>query len=274
MPSLTLYCDESGQRDYGKGTDKFFVVSGVMVKDEDATHLEDEIRGLKRAHWGNPEIEIKSNWIRQPKERIKHYTEKHGIGSHEIDELLVALIKWIKKAPIKFFSGVVDKPGMQTKYPAPHYAGAVAYTMLIQRFQKFLHSSGNTGNIIFDDPSGKSPGGFEWRTLLKKQHSKLKQAGCPYTRIKFDNIGALNFANSESSAFIQIADLVSYNTFRQFREHGSVYDDPDANSLPLYPQFGEILGSFDRDSSGVFAGIGIAYWPHRAKNKWLYKPKT
>ena len=102
--------------------------------------------------------------------------------------------------------------------------------------------------------------------------AKLKRFGCPYTATKFDDIGALNFADSTSSAFIQLADIVAYNTFRQFRDHGAVYDDPSAKKLDLYPQFEAILGSFDRDASGVFAGRGIAYWPSRAKNKWLYKP--
>ncbi len=270
--SYMLYCDESGQRDYGKGTDKHFVVSGVMVSDEDATHLEDEIRGFKRALWGNPDIEIKSNWIRQPKEREKHYTQPHGLSGSDINGLLELLIKWIAKAPITFFAGVVDKPGMQSKYPEPHYAGAVAYTMLLQRFQKTLSARSSTGNVIFDDPAGKSPGGHDWRTLLRNQHSKLKRFGCPYTKTKFDDVGSINFADSASSAFVQVADLVAYNTFRQFRDHGSAYDSPDAKELSLYPQFEAILGSFDRDTSGTFAGRGIAYWPSRAKNKWAYKP--
>ena len=52
--AFLAYCDESGQRDYGPKTDKFFVVASVLVPTVDAPHLEDEIRGLKRAFWVTP----------------------------------------------------------------------------------------------------------------------------------------------------------------------------------------------------------------------------
>lgn len=267
LPHL-IYCDESGQRDYGPRTDKYFVVAGVVVSADDAEHLEDEIRGLKRAHWGAPDVELKSNWIRQPKERQKHYTDKFGIGLSEIDEFMKALVKWINRAPITFLAGVVDKHMMEEKYASPHYAGGVAYTLLLQRYQRLLEKRRSFGTVVFDDPSGKSPGGFEWRILLQRQHAKLRRYGCPYTGMEFEDVGAMSFADSAASAFIQIADLVSYNTFRQFRDHGDEYDDPDARRLTLYDQFRQISGRFDCGSGEVFAGYGVAKWPARSRNRW------
>lgn len=270
MPhSHLIYCDESGQRDYGPKTDRFFVVAGVVVAADEAPHLEDEIKGLKRAYWGAPNAEIKSNWIRQPKERQKHYTEKLGIGLNEINELVDALIKWLHKAPVIFLAGVVDKPSMQEKYKSPHYSGGVAYTMLLQRYQKLLEKQDSTGSVVFDDPSGKSPGGFEWRDLLQKQHAKLKKHGCPYTKLAFDRLGALTFADSAGSTFVQVADIVSYNTFRQFRDYGDIYDSEGAKSLPLYDHFARVLPMFDSSPSGIFAGYGVAKWPLKSKNNWL-----
>lgn len=269
MTSFIGYCDESGQRDYGPKTDNYFVIAGILVPALDAPHLEDEVRGLKRAFWGNPDVEIKSNWIRQPHERQRNYTAPHGVGLKEIDELITALYRWLPRTPIKLLAGVVDKTLMEKRYERPHYAGAVAYTMFLQRFEKFLSKHASDGTVIFDDPSGKSPGGFEWRQLLQRQHAKLLRDGCPYTRTQFGRIGPVTFADSQATVFIQLADLVAYNTFRQFRMHGSVWDDPSAKRLPLYEHFEKIHSSFDCGPAKQFAGYGIAKWPSEYRPTWV-----
>lgn len=267
--SYLLYCDESGQRNYGPKTDPYFVVAGVLASADEVPHLEDEIRGLKRAFWGAPEIEIKSNWIRQPKERQKHYVDKHGVDLPEINELMTALLKWMRKAPLTLLAGVVDKPQMESKYAQPHYAGAVAYTLTLQRYQKYLNKAKSTGSVIFDDPSGKSPGGHDWRVLLQRQHLRLRKHGCPYTGLQFDALGALSFSDSASSVLVQVADLVAYNTFRQFRDHGKQYDEPGIKRLSLYQHFANMLPMFDQGPNRVFAGYGVAKWPLRSKHGWV-----
>jgi len=272
--AFLAYCDESGQRDYGPKTDKFFVVASVLVPAVDAPHLEDEIRGLKRAFWGDPDIEIKSNWIRQPTERQKHYTDPHGVGLKEIGELIPALYSWLRKSPLTLLAGVVDKPLMQSKYTNPHYAGGVAYTMFLQRYQKFLAKRRATGSVIFDDPAGKSPGGFEWRQLLHRQHARLKRHGCPYTGTEFPNVGPVTFADSRATVFVQVADLVAYNTFRQFRMYGREWEDPTTKALPMYEHFRPIARLFDRGPKQQVAGFGIAKWPVGHKVVWRLGPRA
>lgn len=266
--SFIAYCDESGQRDYGRGTDDYFVVVAVAVEATAATHLEDEIRGLKRAFWGSPEIEIKSNWMRQPKERKKHYTDPYGLARQDVDALVSALYRWLHQAPLHLLAGVVDKPRMQAKYSKPHYAGAVAYTMLLQRLQKYVSKRDATAMIVFDDPAGKSPGGHAWRDLLQWHHSRLKKHGCPYTKTDLMSIGPLALVDSRTSPFVQIADLVAYNVFRQFRDHGKAWEDASLTGLPTYNYFLEMLPLFDKGAGGVFAGYGIAKWPVETKIPW------
>lgn len=269
--SFLAYCDESGQRDYGPKTDPYFVVAAVVAAATDVPHLEDELRGLKRTFWGNPEIELKSNWIRQPSERQKHYTIPHGIGPKDIEEFVGGMYRWLRKVPIVLLAGVVDKIQMQSKYTKPHYAGGVAYTMFLQRFQKLLAKRAATGSVVFDDPAGKSPGGHEWRTLLQRQHALLKKQGCPYTRTTFNAVGPLTLVDSRTSAFVQLADIVSYNTFRQFRDHGLAWEDASRKTLPLYEHFGTVASLFDRGPNGEFAGHGVAKWPVAKKIAWVYK---
>lgn len=269
--SYFAYCDESGQRDYGAATDPYFTVAAVITPGTDAPHLEDEIRGLKRTFWGSPDIEIKSNWIRQPHERKRRYADPHGISSKDIDDLVAALYRWLHKAPLSLIAGVVDKPLMQERYTSPHYAGGVAYTMFLQRFQKYVSKRTAEGAVVFDDPAGKSPGGHEWRALLQKQHARLIRDGCPYTKTKFAAIGPLTFADSRASPLIQVADLVAYNTFRQFRDHGAAWENPRLMKLPTYAHFESILNMFDKGPGNEFAGFGVAKWPLRTKVAWCFE---
>jgi len=263
--SFFAYCDESGQRDYGRGTDPYFVVAAVIASGADAAHLEDEIRDLKRTFWGSPEIEIKPNWIRRPVERKRKYLDPHGLMPKDIDDLVAAVYRWLSKAPVCLLAGVVDKPLMQKKYSSPHYAGGVAYTMLLQRFQKYTTKRGASGAVVFDDPSGKSPGGHAWRLLLQRQHARLLKEVCPSTGTRFGSMGPLTFTDSKASPLVQIADLIAYNTFRQFRDHGAAWEDPKLNRLPTYSHFERVLGLFDTGPGKELAGYGVAKWPVNVK---------
>lgn len=268
MAEFTAYCDESGQRNYGLKTDRFFVVAGVILPADEVCHLEDELRGLKRAFWGKPDIEILSNWIRREEQRLAHYTQPHGIGLPEINDLICALYRWLPNTSITVVAGVVDKPLMEQTYKDPHYPGTVSYTFFLQRYQLFLANRAGMGSVVFDDPAGKSPGGFEWRDLLPRLHQRLKTYGCPYTAARFPNIGSVTLADSQSSGFIQIADLVAYNTFRQFRDHGKEWEDPRVQQLPMYDHFARIVNLFDLGPGGRLDGYGIAKWPLQQRVAW------
>jgi hypothetical protein len=125
--------------------------------------------------------------------------------------------------------------------------------------------------VTFDDPAGKSPGGHEWRDLLKKQHIKLKRYGCPYTNMKFDDVGPLKYVDSRESVFMQLADIVAYNTFRQFRDHGAAWENDSINTLPTYEYFQKILPIFDQGPDYEFSGFGIVKWPIENRIHWVLK---
>jgi hypothetical protein len=126
------------------------------------------------------------------------------------------------------------------------------------------------GDVVLDDMSGKTPAGNEWKTLLIRQHAKFKKFGCPYTKIKFTQVDdSITFEDSKHLSLIQVADIVSYNTMRQFRDHGAIWDDPKARRLPLYSYFGKLLPKFDKSNVGIFAGYGVAKMPRIGSNRWL-----
>lgn len=72
-----LYIDDSGTkeyavsaRDYGtKGNSRYFVFGGVLIQITEAGRLIERIKTLKSVLFGTDRVEIKSNWLRIPKER-------------------------------------------------------------------------------------------------------------------------------------------------------------------------------------------------------------
>lgn len=268
-PKWHMFIDESGQREFGPSTDRYFVCAGTIVRIDEANVLEVEMSGLKRAFFRDPDVEIKSNWIRQPKEASKHYYKPYGIGPKRLNNFVVALHRWINSADITFVAGVVDKVQCEKQYAKPFYASALAYQIVLQRYQKFLATRQAVGRVTMDKLTGATQSKKKWKDLLAEQHRKLKEYGCNLTRMTFDNVDRrLRFVESETSSLIQISDLCAYNVFRQFRDHGSIWDDPDALELPLYNYLRQMLPNF-RTVAGVFAGYGIAKIPRLASNRWL-----
>lgn len=264
------FLDESGQREYGEATDPFYVVAGVVVPADKVVSLETEIGGLKRAFFRTRRVEIKSNWLRYPAERKKHYLQAFGLGEAKLRLFVDTLYDWVLAAPVAFIAAVVDKPLMLQKYPNPHHPSALGYLLFAQRYQKFLAQRHSLGAVTCDTVSGASLAGNQWQKLLHAQHLHLKKHGCPYTGSAFPNLAdSLFFDDSSHSSLIQLADLIAYNTFRQFKDHGVEWDDPASESLELYSYFARVLPRFRKSQTGVFAGFGVAKMPTRHFHEWV-----
>jgi hypothetical protein len=264
------FLDESGQRDYGPLTDRYYVVAAAIARVEHVDMYCTELAGLKRSFFGTPAVEVKSHWLRNPAHRKRHYLDAFAVSEARLAAFVESLYDWILATELVFIAGVVDKDQMSSQYTHPHYPSPVAYQVFLQRYQKFLASRHCIGAITFDEIAGSSPGGRSWQELLLRHQRRLKHVGCNYTGIQFTHVeDLLSFGNSASCPLIQIADIAAYNTFRQFRDHGSQWDDPAAKSLPVYRYFDRLLPRFHQSPSGVFAGFGVAKMPTRARHAWL-----
>ena len=74
-----FYIDESGHREYGSGTSRYFALCGVGIPVESWQLLNGHMHTLKQSYFGSPTVEIKSSWLRQPAAAKKHYLEPYGI---------------------------------------------------------------------------------------------------------------------------------------------------------------------------------------------------
>lgn len=196
--------------------------------------------------------------------------EPFSISKADLKRFTEAFYQWFLKTKLRLIAAVVDKEQMEEQYTTPHHASAVGYVVLLQRFQKFLGSRQGMGYVTCDEIGGASAAGNAWKQLLQRQHRKLKRNGCPYTGLEFPRIeDRLEFVDSTMCGLVQIADIAAYNIFRQFRDHGSTWDDPDASTLPLYSYFSRMLPRVHQGPGNVFAGYGVAKMPTKARHQWV-----
>jgi hypothetical protein len=91
-----IYIDDSGTKEYANkpedyrrdGNSRYFVFGGVLITTVESGVLAQKIKTLKQAVFGTENVEIKSNWLRIPKETEKRYKKPFGVS----DESLTAFV--------------------------------------------------------------------------------------------------------------------------------------------------------------------------------------
>lgn len=279
MPSHLLYLDDSGTKryaanpaSYGRvGNTRYFVFGGLLIPQGNIEGLREELRTAKRACFGTDTVEIKSNWLRMPEERRRHYADPFGVTDEDIEAFVEAYYKAIEAGDLVLLASVVDKIHMQEDYgPKPWYPPAVAYETILQRVEAELRDAGGTVSVVIDDMSGATPKANPYKSNLKRQHQLLKQHGSRLlSGFKFTTLeGRLKFLPSERSELIQVADVVAYNVYRQFVEHGDEWEQRLGGPLPTYPWFRRLLRKFRSHPSGRIQGFGVVKFPLRERVQW------
>ncbi len=271
MAQLRLFIDDSGNKEYGPATSRYFVYAGVIADVAQVARLAGLFKALKREAFGDESVELKSNWTRQPRERRKRYLEPYGLSNGEMDVFVDKWYSLMESEDLVYLAAVIDKPAMQAKYKTPYNPSATAYQFLLQRYQMHLRRRNAQGYVTIDDMSGSTPKKNQWKDLLKLQHRRLKKDGCPLTKLAFDRVAeSPQFADSARFDLLQVADFAAYNVFRQFRDYGDQWDRNDLERVPIYPWFGRILPRFALGPEGRLEGWGVVKWPSARRSKWAY----
>lgn len=257
-----FYVDESGQREYGSGTSRYFALCAVGIPVESWQLLNTNIYNLKQSYFGTPTVEIKSSWLRQPASARKRYLEPYHIAEESLRECVNRLYEVLDNPAVALFASVVDKIQMSEKYSVPQNPSSLAYRHIFERFQHFLETQGDNsyGVVIFDkihDATFREKG---YENLLARQHLRYLQQGTDFVEIN-NIVEGLLFISSADNNFVQLVDLCAYDVFRQFKEHGAQWDEPTGEQWPLYGYFRRILHKFYRGPGGMLAGYGIKKYP-------------
>lgn len=205
--------------------------------------------------------------MRNPDKRKKYYLEKYKITE---DDLLKFTAKWYdffenNKASIQLQAFVFDKRFYKNnRSEFTPLQGLVQ--ILFDRIE--LHPSKEC-IMVFDQMDR------EIKSVKHRQGEILKISNKEIDLGSFQKQYSHHpprFESSKNSNFLQLADTVAYNVYRQFVDHGDLWENKDARALKLYPFLERISDNF-YNQNGRVAGFGIVKVPDPKKIRWGRKAK-
>lgn len=283
MPTHVLYIDDSGTKEYAddpkeyetrRGKSRYFVFGAILLSPASSGRLSSRVIKQKLECFGTESVELKSNWLRNPKERKARYLDAYGISEERLKGFVDEIYGVVVRSDLVLLGAVVDKKHMQEDYaPNPWYAPAVAYDVLLQRVEQQVKHPAQV-SVIIDDMTGATPKGNQYKANLQKQHQRFIQRGSALRKgMDFRCLhGSLKFVNSAHSQVLQISDLVSYNIHRQFMDYGDDWETAGIGKLPTYAYLKRILVKFRQGREGRVQGYGIAKFPLRKRVRWVVGP--
>lgn len=276
-----LFVDDSGTKEYspsgvyGAGNTRYFVFGGPFLTLDQARKLTARIRRLKTETFGTEGVEVKSNWLRLENERTARYLRKFGLSEADLTRFVEAFYQSVIDSDLMLIACVVDKIHMREDYgDRAWYPPAAAYEMLLQRAHAEIVDCRSTGSgrcfsVIVDDMSGATPKGHQYRENLRRHHVQLKKTGSTlFKGLTFEHLRDLRFVDSRQSELLQVADVVAYNVFRQFRQHGEEWETHGLSALPAYHWFSRLAKKFRRGPNGRVQGFGVGKIPLRTRVPW------
>ncbi len=285
MFMYTLFVDDSGSQDYKTAythkfvqdpplfegheqfwRDNYFVLAGVQIHKENLASLNVHIDKIKRKYFGTHKVEIKSDWLRNPYNRQKHYVKPFHIRSKHLDAFGDEIVDFIEKERqrIKIIAVVFDKRfygKTKRKTPDGNILGKTTQVLLER-----VHYSKTPHKIYFDQmiSSLKLHKGRHGNILhVWKNSFGMKQ----FYVSNYENILEISFKNSSADNFLQIADLCAYNVYRQFVHYGREWQRPKCENILLYQYFDKIRCNFIT-LNGRVSGVGLVCIPNLPKHNW------
>ncbi len=271
-----MYIDESGDTSMlEQGGSKVLVVSGCIIDEKDKQEIEAQLRCIKKKYYQNPDIEIKSNFLRYANPNITDPNKSSPIKLY--DKVQYAALQkdiqaFLKSIPVILISSIIDKKGYWTQYPSQN-PYEIAYIFLLERFQTFLQYKNALGLCIIDPREGRVVDKKQIDKELNNTHQLLRwQKGgfwkpCP--RI----IEKILFSDSELTVGIQIADLFCYPIYNvfEYNKKAGEYEWFDKISSPKLYYHSTIIASSDQDRLGPqIDGIGLKFFPKETKKDFRF----
>ena len=253
--------------------DNYFILCGLRVKQGNMGTINEKINELKRRYFGTHRMEIKSDWLRNPHQRKKHYIDPFNITSDKLNEFgerFIILVGTYKNE-LKLISVVFDKrcygdAKRNTSEGAPLLKTA---QVLFERLQY----AGGYHIVVFDQMESSLK-------LTTGQHDNIlnvfqKNEGMKKIYVdRYDKVSDVKFMKSKNENFLQIADVCAYNIYRQFvqfgREwHGKNRADDGKSAMSIYPYFDRIRCNFlFHPNTKKVVGIGLTCLPDSEKVNW------
>lgn len=206
-----LYIDESGDTiPLSQKGKKFLVLTGCIIHEDNIVEIERKLRSIKTKYFQNPDIEIKSNFLRYANPDLKESSPIKLNDREKYNELEKNMTQFLKEIPVTLCTVIIDKASYWQDYPAQNPYD-MAYELLLESFQEYLEREKCLGICIIDPREGQVEKSFIGQEL-ERIHNKIR-----WSENKFSNIvERLLFATSDKTVGIQIADLYCYPIYHMF----------------------------------------------------------
>ena len=240
----------------------YFVLAGIHINQSKMSEMSTLIDKQKEFVFGTKAVEIKSEWLRNPEKRKRRYIDKYNITEDELTDFVHNF--WyplFKKEDLVIQSFVIDKRYFAGKRELSTPLGLLTQ-MLFDRLVKF---QSDDCTVVFDQMendirSTKNEQGIILKVSRQEINASPFHATYSHSKIQFEK--------SSTSNFLQLADTVAYNVFRQFVTYGDQWEELDGQKIDVYPFLEKIVECLHCSSSGVVAGYGIVKYPDPIKKKW------
>ena len=241
-----FYIDESGEIAYNSGS-KYFVFNALGINANDWKAINHKVNELKTAVFKTnsaPILEVKSNWIRFPKEREKH-KYLANLSKDELIQLSCGLMDIIVNNNCTLISTVINKDSLLRHYginkPEPNIFAIQYLLEKISLYMAYNHPD-EQAIVIMDKCSDSI------EKMLNRTHTLQVEEGYSWKGIK-NIIENIMFVDSQYNNFVQLTDLCAYNVNRAFKD-----DNPE------YLFFKMLLPKFAyNQKTGSLNNAGITY---------------
>ena len=257
-----FYFDESGSRDPRASTalpdgthqpkDHIYVLTAIGLFEYRWRHLDREIANLKveladhlyrtrKLKFDLADCEVKSNWIRNPKERREKSPFLDALSDADRECLVACYFHQISAQKMTLFAVVIDKRKLHGHVDS-ELLHKKAYELLLERIEHFMaefHSK-HQAVIVMDDTDRAL------NRAVSMTHAYFQREGNQH--VQFNHIVEYPFfTDSKLSNGVQLADLCAYNIYRAFKSQDF-----------KYPYFRELLPHFyRRENAGQLDGLKV-----------------
>lgn len=254
--------------DFWRGN--YFVLAGIHITSDLMATLNPLINKKKLEVFGTQYVELHSSNLRNPYQIRKQYLDKYHITNDMLREFIDNF--WyplFENNPIQIIAIIVDKRYFKN---FRHIDGKtpleIASEALFDRTELHPHKD---CNIVFDqmDDHIKSAKRDQGK-VFEISNTKINLADGKYKN-KYSHT-SVSFESSANSNFLQLADMVAYNVWRQFVDYGDEWDNHspigEHRKLPTYPYFERVSQNFYHSDKNMLNGWGIVKLPD-PHNNWL-----
>lgn len=254
-----FYFDESGSRDPDLGAaerpkDHLYVLLAVGMWEGQWRPFDQSIARVKleladflhrngKGRFDLADCEVKSNWLRNPKERAEKSPFLSALDDADRERLVATYFEQLASRRAVVLAAVIDKRHLHG-HMTHETLHKKAYEFLLERIQHYMREfhPKHRALAVMDDTSK------QLNRAVAMKHAFFQRAG--NRNVAFTQIVEYPFfVASELSSGVQLADLLAYNVYRAFK----------AQDL-AYPYFRLMLPHFYSRKSGKSLD-GLKVWP-------------